>query len=245
MALSAGTRDGVVLKQRSGDGAVLRGLKVDGSVVKAAAIALQGQSGNVAQAQRQIIEGLLSEVYTLGSEVNILAVMAEGTKKFSKAEREAQPSAYQYASRLKSIVGACLFAATDVVIEDKKVPAYTLTGDVNAMYTEAVKALRVRDLDWKGEQVSEAKAAKAAEKLNTRLGVEMYKQAQIAPEASMADLKATVEATVSGQQAYEMLETIGKRAEKFAERMIKDQGAAYALEFATSLFAAVQVQAQQ
>lgn len=153
---------------------------MDGSVVKNAALALQGQTGNTAAAQRQIIEGLLSEVYTLGSEVNILAVMAEGTKKFSKAERKQQPSAYQYASRLKSIVGACLFAATDVVIEDKAIPAYTLTGDVNTMYAEAVKALRVRDLDWQGEKVSEAKAAKAAEKLNTRLGIEMYKQSQIA-----------------------------------------------------------------
>jgi hypothetical protein len=30
---------------------------------------------------------------------------------------------------------------------------------------------------------------------------------------------------VSAQQAAEMLETIGKRAKKFAERMVKDQGA--------------------
>jgi hypothetical protein len=34
------------------------------------------------------------------------------------------------------------------------IPPYQLTGDVNEMYSEAVKALRIRDLDWKGEQVS-------------------------------------------------------------------------------------------
>ena len=215
---------------------------MDGSVVKAAALALQDRAGNTAAAQRQVIEGLLAEVYTLGSEVTILGVMAEGTSKFTKAEREANASAYQYASRLKSIVGACLFAGTDVVIEDKAIPAYTLAGDVNAMYANAVKALRIRDLDWKGEQVSAAKAAKAADKLNQKLGIEMYKQAQNAPEATMADLKTAVEASVSEQQAVEMLETIGKRAEKFAERMVKDQGFAYAFEFARTLLAAVQAQ---
>ena len=215
---------------------------MDGSVVKAAAIALQGQSGNVAQAQRQIIERLLAEVYTLGNPISILAVMAEGTAKFSKAEREANASAYQYASRLKSIVGACLFADEPITVGEKIIPPYQLDGDVNEMYSNAVKALRVRDLDWKGEQVSAAKAAKAAEKLNTRLGVEMYKQAQNTPEATMADLKAAVEATVSEQQAVEMLETIGKRAEKFAERMIESQGRDYAIEFARSLLAAVQAQ---
>lgn len=215
---------------------------MDGSVVKAAAIALQGQSGNVAQAQRQIIERLLAEVYTLGNPISILAVMAEGTAKFSKAEREANASAYQYASRLKSIVGACLFADEPITVGEKIIPPYQLTGDVNTMYTEAVKALRVRDLDWKGEQVSAAKAAKAAEKLNQKLGIEMYKQAQNTPEATMADLKAAVEATVSEQQAVEMLETIGKRAERFAERMIESQGRDYAIEFARSLLAAVQAQ---
>lgn len=242
MTLSAGTRDGVVLKQRSGDGAVLRGLKVDGSVIKAAALALAGQQGGVAQAQQQIVANLLDDVRTGHALPTIIGILAEGTAKFSAAERVAQRSAYQYASRLKSIVGACLFAQEPVTVEEKIIPPYRLDGDVNVMYTEAVKALRVRDLDWKGEQVSVAKAAKAAEKLNTRLGVEMYKQSQIAPEATMADLKAAVEASVSEQQAVEMLETIGKRAEKFAERMLKDQGQAYALEFATALLSAVRAQ---
>lgn len=242
MALRTRSSVGVALKQRSGDGALLRGLKVDGSVIKAAALALAGQQGGVAQAQQQIVANLLDDVRTGHALPTIIGILSEGTKKFSKAEREANASAYQYASRLKSIVGACLFAQEPVTVEEKVIPPYQLTGDVNTMYAEAVKALRVRDLDWKGEQVSEAKAAKAAEKLTQKLGVEMYKQAQNTPEASMADLKAAVEATVSEQQAVEMLETIGKRAERFAERMIESQGKDYAIEFARSLLTAVQAQ---
>ena len=245
MALSAGTRDGVVLKQRSGDGAVLRGLKMDGSVVKAAALALAGQQGEAAVSQRFIVANLLDDVRTGHALPTIIGILAEGTAKFTKAEREENPSAYQYASRLKSITGACLFAAEDVVIEGKRVTAYILDGDVNTMYAEAVKALRVRDLDWKGEKVSAAKAEKAALKRAAAEGIEKYKLEKAHPEATLGDLEASIKANVSAAEAAAMLETIGKRAEKFAERMIKDQGAAYALEFATSLFAAVQAQAQQ
>lgn len=215
---------------------------MDGSVVKAAALALAGQQGGVAQAQQQIVCDLLDDVRTGNALPTIIGILSEGTKKFSAAERESNKSAYQYASRLKSIVGACLFAQEPVTVEEKIIHPYQLTGDVNTMYTEAVKALRVRDLDWKGEAVSAAKAAKAAEKLAQKLGVEMYKQAQNAPEATMADLKAAVEATVSEQQAVEMLETIGKRAEKFAQRMVESQGRDYAIEFARSLLTAVQAQ---
>ena len=215
---------------------------MDGSVVKAAALALAGQQGGVAQAQQQIVSDLLETMRSGNSYLTVIGILAEGTAKFSAAERVAQRSAYQYASRLKSIVGACLFADEPITVDAKVIPPYRLDGDVNAMYAEAVKALRIRDLDWKGERVSEAKAAKAAEKLTQKLGVEMYKQAQNAPEATMADLKAAVEASVSEQQAVEMLETIGKRAEKFAERMIESQGKDYAIEFARSLLTAVQAQ---
>lgn len=215
---------------------------MDGSVVKAAALALAGQQGEVAQAQQQIVSDLLETMRSGNSYLTVIGILAEGTKKFSKAEREAQPSAYQYASRLKSIVGACLFAQEPVTVDEKTIPPYQLDGDVNEMYSNAVKALRIRDLDWKGEAVSEAKAAKAAEKLTQRMGVEMYKQAQNTPEATMADLKAAVEATVSEQQAVEMLETIGRRAEKFAQRMIESQGKDYAIEFARTLLAAVEAQ---
>ena len=191
---------------------------------------LQTAAHSVDNKQSEIVGKLVDQFIDIPHESR-MAILDETTKTFPKEDKKPggkNYSAYQYSVRLKAVIGAKFL-----------VPKFEIAGNVNVMYSNAVKALKENGLNFRGEKVEEMKAKAEEEKAIQARKDALYIASQNMPQATMEQLGEMVKERITAQQAEDMLKRVQTAAEKFAERMIKGNGRDYAVEFATHLLAQV------
>ena len=210
----------------------------DKAMVLKAANKLAATEGKIGRDHVQIIKDLLAVMAEVEHPSRV-GILEEAAKDFKAEDRKpggSRASEYQYVSRMKAIVGAAFLV--------KGFDPLTFTG-INPMYTASRKALDEEKLNWKGEDIAAKKAKEEADALAKLRSEVEHKLAANAPEGqTMAEFRAAVEAEVSAIQAGAMLEDCAEKAEKYAIKMIEQQGAEYALRFADVMLATVRAVTQ-
>lgn len=203
----------------------------DKSVVLAVCAKLSASAVKVEKAHQVIIGEMVSQMQDL-PHASRIEMIAEAVKSFPKEAKKAGGqgySQYQYASRLKSIVGAAF------LIKDFKVE-----GSVNGMYSAATKALKAAKIDALGNNIEAAQQAEAAKARVTAEALELHKLSSNAKSGtSIDDLKAEAAANVDKAMADAMLTKVQTAAETYAVKMIEAQGYDAAEAYAVALLAAV------
>ncbi len=203
----------------------------DGSFIKAQAERIANVTTQTGVTVSEIMRETVVTIHGLDvPQTSMLEIVGEGTKKFSKEERTSKATAYQYASRIRSIFGAYLFC--DVVP----------SGNINEMTSAASKALKDAGINWKGESVAEKDAAKEQAEVSKLQAEERAKALANNPElaqVTVAELDELIAANVNARQAEQVILKAQEAAEKFAAKMLEGQGEEYAQAFAQALMAAV------
>lgn len=193
---------------------------------------LEKAEGAVELTQQKIINKMVEEMTDIPHESRI-TVIDETMKMIDRKER---PTAYQYASRMKAIIGAVFL-----------VPKFKMVGGVNAVYKQATDALKEAGIDPKGRKVEQVRAERATSKREALEKEITYKlQSNLKDKKmSMDEFRAHVEQEVNKVMADDVLSKVQKNVETFGKRMLEQQGLEYAEEFAKALLSYVREQAKE
>ena len=205
-------------------------MSFDKSIILAAVAKLERADGS----QARIITDVLSQMNDL-PHASRIEICKEAVKSFPSEAKKAGGkgySQYQYASRMGAIVGAAFL-----------VQGFKVQGGVNAVYRAAGEALKKAGLRPDGTTVEAANAEKEQE---TRAKLEAEQTAKLVgnnPNMTGAEIAQLAAVAVDRQLADAALAKVQESAEKYAQRMVENQGFDYALEFATAVLKAVKAQA--
>jgi hypothetical protein len=138
-----------------------------------------------------------------------IQIMDEAPSKFSKEEREANPTAYQYISRLKAIWGAHNFCGMEV------------TGPINELSKTAKEMLNKHQggIQWDGKKLTDVQSAKLEAK-RTKFEAEALAKGK-ANGLKGAKLYAQVEAEVDEKFAHLEQEDERKAAARYVASIVK------------------------
>jgi hypothetical protein len=185
---------------------------------------LDTAENRIAKNQEEIINGVIERMLNIPHATRI-AIIDDALKSFPPAAKKRGGEGntrYQYATRLKAIVGAKFL-----------VPEFQIRGGINFIHRMAVDALKKAGKNFLGESVEQTAAAKE-EQERAKLEAEITAKAtkNLPPDTPMGELRKHVEKEVNEVLARRMLEKFQAAAERDGQRLIDTQGKEVAIAYA-------------
>jgi hypothetical protein len=138
---------------------------------------------------------------------SIVAILNEAPSKFTKEERKADPTAYQYTLRMKVIWGAAHFCKMEV------------SGSINQVYKDAQEALEKKGVAWDGTSIESINQKREKDK-RAKLAAEALAKHQ-ANGLEGNNLYKAVADDVNQSLANETTESNRKAAARYVASIIK------------------------